>query len=400
MSTISIITPWHNGTASLLPDYAKAIPQDIQIITVDNASEQADADALQAFTDERGGIYIRNDTNAGFAAANNQGYAASTGEIVIFLNSDIAGDPRWLQALAFDVRTGGLYGPSLAQQFLYGEHWPYIEGWCIAGTRTTWEQLVTWAGDGSVAPRDGGPWDQWDYPAPYWEDNDLCLRAIEAGVRLVQTIWPLSHKGGQTAGALRNHAASFEENRATFMRSVARVASKQPETDMYRRYQQYANSQNDIQHHLPLLFAKASGNVVELGTRTGVSTAALLAGVERYGGHVWSVDIDPQSAQVAAGHPDWTFVQASSTDMQTVKKLKKALPCDLLLIDTIHTEDHVASELKIWADCVKPGGTICIHDTETFPGVRVATEAFCEAKGWVVTFVRPCNGMAVIEVPS
>jgi cephalosporin hydroxylase len=394
-----------NGTTTLLKDYAAAIPADIQIVTVDNASDDANAQALKTFTEERGGVYIRNDTNAGFAAANNQGYAASTGEIVIFLNSDIAGDPKWLQSVAYDVKDGGLYAPSLAAQFLFGDHWPYLEGWCLAATRATWDALRVLPDTTGMMPSvtifpDAGPWDAYHYPAPYWEDNDLCLRALQSGIKLVQTAWPIQHKGGQTAGALRNHGASFEENRATFIRSVARVASKQPETDTYYRYLQQCNTQSDIQHHLPLLFAKASGNVVELGTRSGVSTMALLAGVERHGGHVWSVDIDPQSAQVAAGHPLWTFVQASSTDMQTVQKLKKALPCDLLLIDTIHTEDHVAAELKIWANSVKPGGTICIHDTETFPGVRVAAERYCTERGWVVTFVRPCNGMAVIEVPG
>lgn len=393
MTTISIITPWHGKADTLLKDYAAAIPADIQIVTVDNASDPLDADALKAFTNERGGVYIRNDTNQGFAAANNQGYAAATGEIVLFLNSDIAGDPKWLQSVAHDVRDGALYGPSLATQFLYGEQWPYIEGWCIAGTRATWERIWT-------AGASDGPWDAHTYSRPYWEDNALCLLALQIDLRLIQTIWPVSHKGGQTAGSLRNHAASFEENRATFMRSVACVASKQPETDTFRRYLQYANTQSDIQHHLPLLFAKACGNVVELGTRSGVSTVALLAGVERHGGHVWSVDIDPQSAQVAAGHPLWTFLQASSTDVLTEMQIRKAgaNPIDLLLIDTIHTEDHVAAELKIWGNSVRPGGTICIHDTETFPGVRVATEAFCADKGWNVTFVRPCNGMAVIEV--
>jgi len=398
MTTISIITPWKNGADTLLRDYAAAIPQDIQIVTIDNASDDTNATALKAFTEERSGIYLRNDVNAGFAAANNQGYAVATGEIVIFMNSDIAGDPKWLQSVAHDVRDGALYGPALAAQFLFGDHWPYLEGWCLAATRATWEQLGIQGNNQLIQPY--GPWDSVNYPHPYWEDNDLCLRALQSGIKLVQTAWPVQHKGGQTAGALRNHGASFEQNRETFIRSVARVVAKQPETETYRRYMQQCATQSDIQHHLPLLFAKAAGNVIELGTRSGVSTMALLAGVERHGGRVWSVDIDPQSAQVAAGHPLWMFVQASSTDMQTTKVLKKALPCDLLLIDTIHTEDHVAAELSIWGHLVKPGGTICIHDTETFPGVRVATERYCAERDWVVTFVRPCNGMAVIEVPG
>jgi glycosyltransferase involved in cell wall biosynthesis len=63
VTTISIITPWKNGSDTLLKDYAAAIPADIQIIMVDNASDDANAQALEAFTTERGGVYIRNDEN-------------------------------------------------------------------------------------------------------------------------------------------------------------------------------------------------------------------------------------------------------------------------------------------------------------------------------------------------
>ena len=169
-------------------------------------------------------------------------------------------------------------------------------------------------------------------------------------------------------------------------------------TPMYQAYLHHCNTQSDIQHHLPLLFSLAKGHVVELGTRSGVSTAALLAGVERHGGKVTSIDVDPQSAQVALGHPQWTFLNASSTDLTT--RGKAGGPIDLLLIDTLHTYGHVTAELEVWASAMQLGGTIAVHDTETFPGVRVAIEEFCQAKAWPVTFVRPCNGMGVIEVPT
>mgnify|MGYP000157936475 FL=1 len=83
---------------------------------------------------------------------------------------------------------------------------------------------------------------------------------------------------------------------------------------LYQRYLQHCATQSDIQHHLPLLYASAHGVVVELGTRTGVSTCALLAGVERRGGHVWSIDIDDCS-QLYADHPQWTFKRGDSRDV-------------------------------------------------------------------------------------
>ena len=172
-------------------------------------------------------------------------------------------------------------------------------------------------------------------------------------------------------------------------------------TPTKQRYLQLCHTQSDIQHHLPLLYSLARGNVVELGTRTGVSTAALLAGVEDRGGHVWSVDIDP-CGHLFEGHPQWTFRQGDSrypTQLWNYNEEPKGF-VDFILIDTEHTVEMVSAELAAWADAVRPGGTICIHDTETFPGVRRAITGFCDARGWSVTYVLPCNGMAVIEVPG
>ena len=215
MPSISIVTPFHNGL-DLLPDY-DAATQGAQLVIVDNGSDKDTAEALRTLPAARG-VVLRNETNAGFAAANNQGYARAEGDIIIFLNSDIAGDPVWLKFVADDVKDGALYGPSLNQQLVYGMWLPYIEGWCIAATRATWERLQ-WHEEGWRI----GPWDSIAYPGPYWEDNDLCHRALAAGVALTQTQWPIQHKGGRTAGALIRHGATFEANRATFVSRVKPV---------------------------------------------------------------------------------------------------------------------------------------------------------------------------------
>jgi hypothetical protein len=295
-----------------------------------------------------------------------------------------------------------LYGPSLQQQLVAGVALPYLEGWCVAATRATWNNLLVDRGSGLK----DGPWDAAAYPGPYWEDNDLCLRALEAGVGLVQTAWPIQHKGGRTAGSLARWAESFAANERTFTERVIPLLPRirplaMPATPAQQAYAAHCAQLSDIQHHLPLLFALARGHVVELGTRTGVSTAALLAGVELRGGHVSSIDVDARSAQVAAGHPQWTFRQGSSTDPDLAAQVARnaEAPFQLALVDTLHTEAQVAAELALWAPYMAPGGAICVHDTETFPGVRVAAETFCRERGWPVTFVLPCNGMAVIEVP-
>lgn len=212
--TISIVTPFSGNTLDLLPDYEHAT-QGAELVIVDNGSGEETQQALQTLPSERGKV-LRNETNIGFAAANNQGYAVAQGDIIIFLNSDIAGDPSWLTMVADDVRDGALYGPSLNAQLVHGLRVPYLEGWCIAATKKTWERLLVPA----LYASEYGPWDALLYPGPYWEDNDLCLRALQQDIPLIQTAWPIQHKGGRTAGAIVKHGATYEANRATFVERV------------------------------------------------------------------------------------------------------------------------------------------------------------------------------------
>ncbi len=137
---VSIVTCWSGSTGDLLPDYFAAI-QGAEVVTVNNVASPDTTQMLDQMHEQIGGRHIKNATNAGFAAGNNQGYALAGGDIIIFLNSDIAGDARFLRAVAADVKDGALYGPSLGQQLVAGRWLPYIEGWCIAATRQTWERL-------------------------------------------------------------------------------------------------------------------------------------------------------------------------------------------------------------------------------------------------------------------
>ena len=74
----------------------------IEIIVVDNASKDDPTTEVHArFPDAR---VIRNETNVGFAAGNNQGVAASTGDYVIFLNDDTRVGPEWLRELVETAR--------------------------------------------------------------------------------------------------------------------------------------------------------------------------------------------------------------------------------------------------------------------------------------------------------
>ena len=90
---ISIITPWLDRP-EFIEDYERAVGADgVEVITIDNGSAKENANALESMTRRLRGKYIRNEENRWFSAANNQGLVQSSGQIVIFLNNDIAGDP-------------------------------------------------------------------------------------------------------------------------------------------------------------------------------------------------------------------------------------------------------------------------------------------------------------------
>lgn len=162
----------------------------------------------------------------------------------------------------------------------------------------------------------------------------------------------------------------------------------------HERYQYWLANWSDVQTHLPTLYEAARGNVLELGVRAGVSTAALLAGVSDHGGHVWSVDRDDCSP-VFAGHPHWTFIQADSLEAEGVPDV-----LDCLWIDTEHTETRTIAELRLWGARVQPGGVILLHDTDdgsTYPGVRNAIELYCSERGLTPEYHEGSYGLGVIR---
>lgn len=395
--TVWFITPWHGATERLLPEYIKATKGG-RVIAIDNATPHATAKALRVAADEHGWQLIRNEENRGFSQANNQGYwlslkDAKLRDVVCFLNSDVRGDSL-AAALEGNVDDQGLFGPSLGRQLVYGRWWPYLEGWCLSATVKTWRMLEQ---GGEVWPSHYGP--------AYWEDNSVCLAAMVKGYAIVHLQLPVQHLGGQSGGVAQM-GELLEENRARFateVRSALERAPKIEQTPVRQRYLRELQTDTDIRHHLPLLYSVAGGLVVELGTRTGVSTAAFLAAAEARGGHVVSVDIDDVSA-LYRGHPLWTCIQADSRHPElpaAARKVADGKPIDVLLIDTEHTYEQVTAELLLWAEHVKPGGYILCHDTETFPGVRGAIEDWVHSdapEGTTVTYVLPNNGMGIIRL--
>jgi len=205
---ISIVTPWLDHP-ELIADYEAAV-QGAQVVIVDNGSQEETTRLLFAMVARVGGFYVRNEVNLWFAAANNQGLKYATGEIVMFLNNDIRAGFGWLRDVQLHVQPGALYGPSAGSRLVGNARLPYIEGWCIAARQEVWQAL--------------NGWDAEAYPMPYWEDNDLCLRARLAGYKLVQTAWDVAHLSNVTSRSTPGAYAGSGPNMQTF---IARVEDAQ-----------------------------------------------------------------------------------------------------------------------------------------------------------------------------
>ena len=186
----------------------------------------------------------------------------------------------------------------------------------------------------------------------------------------------------------------------------ALVATSAASAQLAADYQRVSATPSDIYEHLPtfvrMVLDLDAKHVIELGTRTGVSTIAWLYALERTGGRLTSVDID---AKPPIGDYDhWTFIQGDDLDPAVYAQLE---PADVVFVDTSHLYDQTVHELNLYRWLVKPGGVMVLHDTELpqpegapprpqYP-VKTAIVEFCEANGYEWTNRTNCWGLGIIQ---
>ncbi len=115
--------------------------------------------------------------------------------------------------------------------------------------------------------------------------------------------------------------------------------------------------------------AKAKSNpiILELGTHKGISTTLFLQVTQENGGKLYSVDIRDYSD--TSDDKNWTFIQASSTDVDAIlekhPELKNGI--DILLIDSLHKQSHVEKELYGWFSHLNENALIFFDDLDSNP---------------------------------
>ncbi|MFA6513917.1 MAG: glycosyltransferase family 2 protein [Patescibacteria group bacterium] len=190
--------------------------EDREIIVIDNASEDGSVEILKnEFADKI--QIVSNKRNLGFAAANNQGAALSTGDFLLFLNSDTIAKDDFLSKclnLFKQDENMGVVSPRLklengeAQKHAFGL-FPTLGGLI---TQTGKREIiipektkileVDWVSGCALMIRRElfekiGGWD--DHFFLYFEDVDICKRVKEAGYKIAVNLeTEITHLGGKS----------------------------------------------------------------------------------------------------------------------------------------------------------------------------------------------------------
>lgn len=218
---LSIIVPVYNNvnfTKSLVQDLVK-LPDNCEIIIVDNNSQDNTEEVMSEFLDKSDEnkaklIYIRCPDNLMHSGGCNKGFKESTGRNILFLNNDVRvqfDQTGWWKNLTDSLTENCLIGPTfgyLRDDFSFikesseVENHPhrYLSGWCLAGTRLTFERLLPSYFYNSLTKKiqDGichGPWAEDLF---YFNDCDLAFRAQKNNIELKNIKLPLVHFGKMT----------------------------------------------------------------------------------------------------------------------------------------------------------------------------------------------------------
>ena len=102
MASVSVIVPIFNGVAflpSFFDSLNAALPENTQLILVDDGSTEPVWDAVPQFPRAESVVRLRNDVNCGYAVAVNRAFEAATNEVVVQLNTDLVLDRECINAM-------------------------------------------------------------------------------------------------------------------------------------------------------------------------------------------------------------------------------------------------------------------------------------------------------------
>lgn len=171
---------------------------DLEIVIVDNASSDGSPAYLSSWATSRPAVkLILNSENRGFAAGNNQGLKAATGDYLVMLNNDTVVTRGWARRMVNHLRNApeiGILGPltnNIGNEARVDTRYTKLDEMHHEAEEITERNLGSWFELDTVAffcamlPRGTyercGPISE-DYGVGFFEDDDYCRRVQAAGL--------------------------------------------------------------------------------------------------------------------------------------------------------------------------------------------------------------------------
>jgi cephalosporin hydroxylase len=125
----------------------------------------------------------------------------------------------------------------------------------------------------------------------------------------------------------------------------------------------------DMQLYQELIFREKPAFILQTGVAAGGSLLYYATLLDIMGASpdvlVLGVDIILRPEVKKITHPRIRLFEGSSVDPKVLDQVRKALPPGrgLVILDSDHSEQHVAAELKAYKEFVRPGCYLIVEDT-------------------------------------
>ncbi len=211
VSLIIVVYNLNEKTAEMTQrciESVKRFTTDYELIVIDNASSFGTG-VLRQEAD----VYVRNQSNLGYAPGVNQGLRLARREFIAVLNNDIVFHTAWLPPLIDELKRD-----SLIAIIRPGEHrergqgvvidYKNYHGFCWVIPRKIYAEFKD--GEGGLLSE--------DFKFGYFEDLHLWWRVLSRGYKMAKHFEiRVSHKGGYTIHQMPNLSEITRENERTFV---------------------------------------------------------------------------------------------------------------------------------------------------------------------------------------